>query len=82
MADITITPITSSQVQVNGEMIIGTDEAIDLMTNGKNAGYSFHIDRNGHGHNLVAQIESAALELAGLTSFAAAKQTAKGYIEF
>lgn len=73
----------------NAEIRIGdgyqnacADDTISLMENAKSAGYSVKVELRAVGYTLNSEIESAALELAGLSGFAAAKQTSKGYIEF
>jgi hypothetical protein len=62
--------------------VLSEADTIALMENGKAAGYSFRVELKAYGYRLNFDIEKKAIELAGLESFEAAQQTAKGYIEF
>jgi hypothetical protein len=83
--EITIRPADgfNAEIETNqGPQVLSDADTIALMENGKAAGYSFRVELKACGYRLNFDIERKALELAGLESFEAAKQTAKGYIEF
>ena len=80
--DLTIKPQGTSAIAevADGAQVLNEDEAISLIQNAAAAGYSVRVELNAGGHSLNANITQAALKAAGLSSFQAAKQTAKGYI--
>lgn len=80
--EIEIRPADGFSVEVNGEMVIGEEDAISLMENGKNEGYGVKVTLRAYGFTMNSNVERAALRLAGLSGLAAAKATASGRIEF
>ncbi len=83
---ITIRPMDGFNAEIDstkGPQRLEAWKAISIMENAKAAGgYEIRVELRAHGFTLVQSITNKALELAGLSGFAAAKQTAKGYIEF
>jgi len=87
MADITISPHRDGQrIEIENDagdtMAVWPEEAIALLENGKAEGWSFRVELRSYGRRLDWQVVEKAHEMAGLSSFAAAKQETKGYIEF
>lgn len=83
--EITIKPEGSQSTQIEtaqGKMVLSAYETIELMENGQVAGYKITVQLKANGYTLGREITNKALELAGLSSFQAAQQTAKGYIKF
>ena len=83
--EITIRPDSGFNAEIrmgDGQQSACATDTISLMENAKSAGYNIRVELRASGYTLNSEIESAALELAGLSGFAAAKQTSKGYIEF
>ena len=84
---ITVKPLTSAMVEVDlagtQTMTFNNDEALDILEQlAEQAPGHVRVYRQGYGYTLNAELNRKALELAGLSSFQAAKQEAKGYIEF
>lgn len=82
--EITIRPANSQDTRIEteqGPMILSPEETMELMENGQAAGYEITVQLKANGYTLGREIVNKALELAGLSSFQAAQQTAKGYIK-
>jgi hypothetical protein len=81
MADITVRAITSGTVELQtatDTMNIHPDDAPAYLEAFQAQGYSVRVEL---GQFIGERVRQTALDLAGLSSYQAAKQTAKGYIE-
>ena len=64
-----------------GKMVLSEDETIELMENAQGV-YSVKLILSYRGYHVTGDVQSKALELAGLSGLDAARQISKGYIEF
>jgi len=80
-AQINIKPQFAFSAVINGETIVNAEETIALIKNAAAAGYTIRLQLKANGYRLTQSVEDIALAAAGLSGFAAAKQTATGIIE-
>lgn len=85
MTDVIARPTDAQNIEIiAGEQGLFADNetAIVCFEYFKANGHSVRVELNGNGYHVTAEVENKALELAGLSSFQAAKQTSKGFVEF